>query len=400
MKRTASKANKPQLECLEDRQALSTAAWVQDGTLYIQGDEYTNDVDVRIFHDIAVVQAEDGYYESFIMEQIGAIDVQLGDGSDVLKLDSEYGNWNGDSLRVHIDSGAGDDNVEIFGNSEFMQQGDDLAVTIRTQAGADHVEVYLRKVQDAAVSMDIDMGMDHDLFTGSLAGDLVNADVRLNVKAGYGMDRLSFAADMDLVEFGSDLHIDQASTLDVRMLAQRGRDLMDMRFDAKVSGDVDLYEHGGEGADKISADITRGTYDSGKLEIDVIGAKGDDTLGLQYQRRLMMDAPIEIMPFELQGYDLMPAPAATMSFGGGLNPLTTLIRPEIVPGIVNPFDPGHIGDDIGYFPYKYSQARIDGGDGFDRYSATENVTVLNCEATMFDPGDIFDRIRLTDLLGK
>jgi hypothetical protein len=350
---------KPQLETLEDRRVLSTTVSLIGRTVLVLGDANSDNVLVQPFFSSMDFVVNRGERHSIAQSKFDQVFVSLGDGVDTFRIINDHSPaWSSErrELDMKVDLGGDTDVAILFASAVAGLQDIDLDIDLRTGAGEDEVLVHVPKLFDSILDVDVDMGTETDRLSGFLSGRLFEqSKAILNARGNLGLDEMSFEGAF-FAPPGSAV-IDASSSLTVKYFGQRGADVMDMRleptFDSRFDGRVELYNHGGEGRDIITTNVSRDVNSDGDMILDVVGAKGNDRLTLNLNHTTFGTPPMMAFSFfgHIGGFDLDDLPVLT-------------IPPTIT-------------------------AKIDGSVGFDFYAATPNVTVINCEGVIGGPFDIF-----------
>ncbi|WP_435020574.1 hypothetical protein TA3x_001905 [Tundrisphaera sp. TA3] len=262
-------ARLPQLEGLEDRLCLTSSVELfGDGTLFISGDNGRDAFEI----------ADGGQGTVGV---IGNFDV-FGDGAYGDSFGTYDALFDGVS-RIVVETYGGNDFVEYYLTDPLLVP---RAVSLDLGGGNDRAVVTLGTVQGVDLFVDVDLGRGNDRFDGSLSGDLLDASIQFDVDGSAGNDDIGVVAD--------DLYLDDFSLLDMVLF-------------------------GGAGNDLVTADLEFAPSSTGRVVVSVLGAGGNDSLGLN------------------------------------------------VYGVENVADG--------------SSAYLDGGPGRDRFGATPEVSVVNVEPT-------------------
>jgi len=101
-----------------ERRDLLSAVLSTDGTLLVTGTDGPDEFTIRLGAEPNKLNVQDGNTTLFIfpLDRVKTLNVQLGGGDDTVNLDTTPGLVAGGELSLHIDGGAGNDSILVFGS--------------------------------------------------------------------------------------------------------------------------------------------------------------------------------------------------------------------------------------------------------------------------------------------
>jgi hypothetical protein len=283
----------PQMEALESRWVPSCVVSQSGNTLTIVGDNYDNEVHVRVLDSSQQIEVEcDGHTWSFDSYKIKKIDVNLKAGDDSFSFELQGGSDYQYLKDLKLELGKGDDTalIDLFhtGSSSSAHLYNKFNASINAGDGEDHVDVNLGAIEGAQVCVNANLGRGDDRFNGAFNGDLTGrAKAKLDVRGQGGDDHLIVTANEDLVNHdGSGIDIDEYACMDVSL--DGGDTCNNERYESyrddeiyftyrgELDGQLKLREYGRYGDDYLYASITTDEDSYGRLDAELCGGQGDD----------------------------------------------------------------------------------------------------------------------------
>ena len=107
----------PVVDPLEGR-LLLTAVLSTDGTLQVTGSDGPDQITVRRGGEPNKLNVQDGNATLFVfpLDRVKTLDIRLGNGDDTVNVDTTPGLIATGDLTIHVDGGAGNDSLLIFGS--------------------------------------------------------------------------------------------------------------------------------------------------------------------------------------------------------------------------------------------------------------------------------------------
>jgi len=173
------------------------------------------------------------------------------------------------SLHLQIDMGSGQDSATLDFSPGITNTR--LRVDFTGHIGDDTLTTRIGPITNSHVDFRSNLGKGADTFDGTLLGNIVgDSAVRFLVLGGKGADTLGFHADTT--------NIDAGAKLDVNLLGGKGNDTITVDYQGVLNGKLRLNANGGTGNDTIDATVTLNAGSTGEFRGAVRGGPGHDTL--------------------------------------------------------------------------------------------------------------------------
>ena len=298
MRKQLTRSFLPRVESLENRLCLDCAIAADDGKLTIEGDDAANTVSVT--HDGAgnVVVVCDGE-PALNFSGIKEIEIDTGGGDDSvnltvtgelkkqLEIDMDLGDGNDTSsmlfgaiaakLALEADLGAGNDTLSVNLDQQIKSKGH-VQMEVDGEDGNDTWNLSANEVRTKAkLQAQFDGGAGDDILQTFL-GDPMEAKAHVQIQAtgGAGNDTLN----VDATTFGTGANIAAGAKLQVQLDGGAGTDTLDVSHDGNVAGHLQIQVNGGANNDVANVDVAANVTSKGKAHVQVNGDDGDDDLTL------------------------------------------------------------------------------------------------------------------------
>jgi hypothetical protein len=170
---------------------------------------------------------------------------------------------------LQIDMGNGQDSATLDFSPGITNTR--LKVDFTGHKGDDSLITKFGPITDSHIDFRSNLGKGADTFDETLLGNIVgDSAVRFLVLGGKGADTLGFHADTT--------NIDAGAKLDVNLLGGKGNDTINVDYQGVLNGKLRLNATGGPGNDTIDATVTLNAGSTGELRGRVRGGPGNDTL--------------------------------------------------------------------------------------------------------------------------
>lgn len=326
------KTFKPTCEALEDR--ITPYASLSGGILTVTENNAANNVLIRqndAANKLTVIC--DNYTQDFASSAVTQVRINTLGGNDTInyQLLDEFSK----AKDIRIDAGFGSDTVAVDFSKEIH-----AALTISVQAdvlgtapgtplsaatlGLDRLFANFAKIDSSPVTLTSNLGFGDDDASVKFLGDITgSSNVSVNLADRVDLKALNVVLarggnDKLTVDALTDVDIDDNAKLNITIDGRDGNDIVDVKYQGELDGQLKAKIDGMNGTDVVSAVITAADDSEGTVDAAVHGGAGIDTVKLQIL--------------------------------GDLNELAIV------------------------------QALLDGGAGIDTCIKTANVTAINCEA--------------------